>query len=359
MNIKLKLVAISALTVIVCACGGGSISTSAPSQQLIGIAVDNTTTPTKLYLTDYNLDVVQSTSGITGTATLSTVAGNSGTAGSTNATGTAASFNGLEGVVVDTSGNLFVSDANNDEIRKITSPSSSPAVTTFAGTLGTAGSTDATGTSASFNTPRGMVIDSSNNIYVADAFNQTIRLITSAGVVTTIAGYAGTTGIANGAGSVARFNYPFAMAIDNSGNLYVADSANHAIRKIVVTAGVTVSTLAGSIGNSGYTNATTTNALFNYPLGITSDGTNIYVCDSGNNVIRKIDSSGVVTTLAGSTSGSAGFSNGFTNGNGTSATFNTPTGISYGGGNLYVIDQNGTHVRIINLSSPYAVTTLY
>ena len=357
MLIKFKYL-ILAMAAILASCGGSSSSSSvAPSQNLIGIAVDNATTPTKLYLTDYNLNVVSVASALTGTATLSIVAGASGSAGATNGNGTAATFNGLEGVVVDSSGNLFVADANNAGIRKITTPASTAAVTTFAGTLGTTGTTDATGTSALFNTPRGMAIDGSNNIYVADAFNQTIRQITSAGVVTTIAGYAGTSGVVNGTGTAARFNYPFGVAeatVGGAATLFVSDSANHAIRQIVISTGV-VTTLAGSIGNAGYSDATGTNTLFDYPLGIATDGTNVYVADSVNNVIRKIViSSGVVTTLAGNTSGTAGF----TNGTGTAAYFSYPTGLTYGGGNLYVVDQGGTHIRIVAVSNG-ATTTLY
>jgi hypothetical protein len=325
-----------------------------------------------LYVTDYGLNVVEVASALTGTATLSVVAGSSGTSGATNGNGTAASFNGLEGVVVDSSGNLFVADSNNDGIREVTTPASTASVTTFAGTLGTTGTTDATGTSALFNTPRGMAIDSSNNIFVADAYNQTIREITSAGVVTTIAGYAGTTGVANGTGTAARFNFPFAVAqatVGGVSTLFVSDENNQAIRMIFYGSTTpaasicaaqgatawTVCTLAGSIGNSGYTDATGTNALFNYPLGIASDGTNVYVADSVNNVIRKIViSSGVTTTLAGNTNGSAGY----TNATGTAAYFNTPTGLTYGGGKLYVVDQNGTHVRIVDTTTG-ATTTLY
>jgi hypothetical protein len=347
----------SVVSILLAACGGES-SSPIPSQYFIGITVDNTTTPTRLYLADYNLNVIQSTSAVAGPVTLTTIAGLSGSAGATNGNGTAARFNGLEGIVIDSSGNLFAADSVNNGIRKITSPSSTAAVTTFAGTLGTSGMTDATGASALFYSPRGMAIDNSNNLFVTDAFNHTIRQITSSGVVTTIAGFAGTTGTADGTGSAARFNYPFAVAIDSATpqNLYVSDEANHAIRKLTFSGGAwTVSTLAGSIGTSGYTNGTGTNALFNFPLGIACDGTNVYVADAGNNAIRKIViASGVVTTLAGSATGISGNANG----TGTAATFSSPIGLSYGGGNLYVTDQNGSSIRVINTTTG-AVTKLY
>jgi hypothetical protein len=357
MKFKLQnFLAYSFISVLLTACGGNS--STAPTQNLIGITVDNTITPTKLYVTDYNLHVLQSTSSITGTATLTTIAGTSGFAGTTNGNGAAARFNGLEGIVIDSGGNLFAADSVNNGIRKITSPSSTATVSTFAGTLGTSGTIDATGTAAFFNSPRGMVIDSSNNIFVADALNQTIRQITSAGVVTTIAGLAGSAGNTNGTGNAATFNFPFAIAIDSASpqNLYVSDEANHVIRKLTFSAGAwTSSTLAGTMGTSGYNNATGTSALFNFPLGLACDGTNIYVADYSNNAIRKIViSSGAVTTLAGSATGIAGNANG----TGTAATFNAPSGLTYAAGNLYVIDQNGTSIRIVNTTSG-AVTKLY
>jgi hypothetical protein len=353
MRNNVRLLLVMAVVLLLNACGGGSSATAPVPQFLIGISVDNAANPTKLYVTDYNLNVVQSVSSLTGTgATLTTIAGASGSSGATNANGTSAMFNGLEGVVVDSGGSLFVADANNEGIRKIALPASTATVTTFAGTLGTTGATDATGTAALFNMPRGMGIDSADNLYVADAFNHTIRKITSAGVVTTLAGLAGTMGSTDGTGSAARFRFPFAVATDNT-NLYVSDSFNNAIRKIVISTGV-VTTLAGNTSSFGYVDATGTSAKFNFPLGIATDGTYIYVSDAGNNVIRKIDSSGVVTTLAGSATGTAGNANG----TGTAAAFNTPVGLAYGNGKLYVIDQNGTHIRIVDTTSA-AVTTLY
>jgi hypothetical protein len=170
-------------------------------------------------------------------------------------------------------------------------------VTTLAGT-GSSGSTNGTGTAASFNNPFGGAVDGSGNVYVADSGNRLIRKITSAGVVTTLAG-SGSFGSANGTGTAASFSYPQGVAVDGSGNVYVGDSNNNLIRKIT-SAGV-VTTLAGT-GSSGSTNGTGTAASFNNPFGVAVDGSgNVYVTDLSNHLIRKI-----ATTLAsGSTTNDA------------------------------------------------------
>ena len=157
---------------------------------------------------------------------VSTLAG-SGTQGSANGSGTGASFGLMTGVAVDSSGNLYVADTSNFLIRKIT-----PAgfVTTFAGT-GSSGSADGTGTAASFKVPVGVAVDSSGNVYVVDAGTLSIRKITPAGVVTTFAG-SGTSGVADGTGTAASFNGPMGIAVDSSGNLYVPDMINSLMRKI-------------------------------------------------------------------------------------------------------------------------------
>ena len=149
----------------------------------------------------------------------------------------------------------------------------------------TSGSADGTGPAASFNNPNGLAVDGSGNVYVADTFNHMIRKITSAGVVTTVAGST-TSGSADGTGAAASFFRPYAVAIDASGNLYVADCNNNMIRKID-SAGV-VTTLAGST-TAGHADGTGTAASFNSPGAVAADGSgNLYVADSGNNMIRKI-----------------------------------------------------------------------
>ena len=174
---------------------------------------------------------------------------------------------------------------------------------------------------------------------MADSSNHLIRkIVISTGVVTTVAG-TGSSGSANGTGTSAGFNNPDGITTDGT-NLYVADSYNHLIRKIVISTGE-VTTVAGT-GSSGSANGTGTSASFDNASGITTDGTNLYVADSNNSLIRKIViSSGVVTTVAGGGSGRA------TNGTGTSASFNQPVGITTDGINLYVGDKLNYLIRKI------------
>jgi len=276
-------------------------------------------------------------------AIVTTLAG-SGTATFANGTGGDASFNFPKGLAVDGSGNVYVGDYYNHKIRKITSLG---VVTTLAGS-GTATFANGTGGDASFNTPEGVAVDGSGNVYVADRMNQIIRKITPSGVVTTFAGNS-VYGFINATGTSARFKYPEDVAVDGSGNVYVADKGNHSIRKI--TSSGVVTTLAGT-GISGSTNATGTDASFNNPTDIAVDGSgNVYVADAGNYLIRKITPSGVVTTLAGSGSAVS------TDGAGTSASFDKPSGIAVdGSGNVYVADYNSHLIRKITPSG--VVTTL-
>ncbi|TKC82919.1 hypothetical protein FAZ69_24755 [Trinickia terrae] len=285
-----------------------------------------------VYVGDWGNSLIRK---ITPAGVVSTLAGSAGVAGSADGTGTAATFNKPEGVAVDASGNVYVGDRSNNEIRVIT-----PAgvVSTLAGST-TSGSANGTGSAASFNTPSGVAVDTSGNVYVADAFNNEIRKITSAGVVSTLAGST-TSGSTDGTGSAASFKTPYGVAVDSSGNVYVADTFNNEIRKIT-SAGV-VSTLAGST-TSGSADGTGSAASFNHPYDVALDGSgNIYVADGGNNEIRKITPAGVVTTLAGSTtSGSA-------DGTGTAASFNFPFGVAArSNGFVYVGDASNNEIRVI------------
>ena len=266
---------------------------------------------------------------------VSTFAG-SGLRGSTDAIGTAASFNYPKAVAVDVDGNVYVADNGNNKIRKI---SPTKVVSTFAGS-GLNGSYDDLGTAASFNSPLGIAVDAAGNVYVADTFNHKIRKISPAGEVTTFAGN-GSTGSTDGMGTAASFSYPYSIAVDGGGNLYVSDGHNHKIRKISPAGAVT--TFAGS-GAAGSTNGIGTAARFNFPYGIAVDGSgNVYVCDSGNNKIRKISPAGAVTTFAGS--GTAGSVDGI----GTAASFNNPSGITVDqSSNLYVTDYGNQKVRKIS-----------
>src|SRR5438874_8938195 len=254
---------------------------------------------------------------ITPAGVVTTLAGLAGEDGSTDGAGSDARFSYMFGIAVDSAGNVYVTDFSNT-IRKIT-----PAgvVTTLAGTPGVHGSADGTGSAAQFWQPWGIAVDSAGIVYVADQANSTIRKITPAGVVTTIAGAAGMFGSTDGSGSAARFNAPDGIAVDSSGNLYVADTLNSTIRKIT-SAGV-VTTLAGTAGVIGSADGTGSAARFNYPYALTVAGTAVYVADSYNDTIRKITSAGVVTTFGG-TAGAYGN----VNGTGSAARFNGPYGVA-------------------------------
>ena len=263
---------------------------------------------------------------------VSTLAGQVLVIGSANGTGTNAQFSYPSGVAIDSFGNIYVADFSNDTIRKIT-----PAgvVTTPYGQAGVAGSTDNTGTAARFNTPNSVATDSANNLYVADSGNNTIRKITSTGVVSTLAGRAGRTGSTDSTiGSSARFNSPQGVAVDSAGNVYVADAGNNTIRKVTPAGAVT--TLAGTAGTAGYADGTGAAARFNGPLSVAVDSSgNVYVADIYNFVVRKISTAGAVTTPY----GQAGVP-GRLDGIGTGALFNAPVGVAIdSANNLYITDS--------------------
>lgn len=272
-----------------------------------------------------------------GVSSLSLFAGDANTSGSLDGKGSAARFNSANGVAIDSASNVYVADTANHTIRKIT-----PAglVSTLAGTAGLSGSTDATGAAARFNTPRGVATDIAGNVYVGDSGNSTIRKITPAGVVTTLAGTAGISGSTDAAGTAARFSLPDGIATDSAGNVYVADSGNHTIREI--TAAGVVSTLAGTAGSSGSIDAAGALARFNSPRGVATDSANnVYVADTNNHTIRKVTPAGVVSTLAG-TAGTGGSADGI----GAAARFNGPNGVATdNASNVYVADTNNNTIR--------------
>ena len=281
---------------------------------------------------------------ITPTGVAATLAGTAGSVGSADGTGSAARFSALNGLAVDGSGNLYVADAG--AIRKITPAGE---VTTLAGIADTSGSTDATGSDARFYGPLGVAVDEGGNVYVGDSGNNTIRKIASNGVVTTIAGTAGVVGSADGIGSAAQFIRPSGVAVDGSGNIYVSD--NQMIREI--KPGGAVTTRAGSAYNSGSADGTGSAAQFNWPSGIAVDGTgNVYVADSGNSAIRKITPANGVATLAGGTA-----SSGSADGAGAAARFAEPSAVvADGTGNLYVADTDNSTIRKITANG--VVTTI-
>jgi streptogramin lyase len=238
------------------------------------------------------------TTEVTDTDVVTTLAGVPGQQGSSNGTGSAASFENPYDVAVDSAGNVYVADTGNDEIRKITPAG---AVTTLAGMPGQSGSTDGTGSAARFGAAVGVAVDSAGNVYVADRNNDEIREISPSGVVTTLAGIAGDVGSHNGPESTATFDFPTSVAVDNAGNVYVSEYRNNDVRKIAPSG--MVSTLASGLADPG-------------DIAVDSAG-NVYVADQSDDVILKITPSGVVTTFAG-LSGQSGSNDGTV----STATFN-------------------------------------
>lgn len=285
-----------------------------------------------LFVADTVNDVIRQ---IAPGAVVTTLAGNPGVPAYQDGTGSTALFRQPYGVVTDAQGNVYVADTANQRIRKITPDG---VVTTFAGSA--QGYLDGQGTAAEFGTPFGIAIDAQGNLYVADSGNELIRKITPSGDVTTLAGTQGTYGEVDGTGSAALFFNPIGIAVDGQGNVFVADFGGSTIRKITPTGVVT--TIAGTAGVAGNADGTGTAAQFNQPAGLAIDAAgNLYVADSGNNTIRKITPDGVVTTLAGS--GTAGRLNGV----GTAAQFNRPTGIAFNPvtGTLFVADWGNSQIR--------------
>ncbi len=277
------------------------------------------------------------------TVTVSTFAG-SGVAGSADGKGKQASFYWPASVALDVAGNLYVADLYNCMIRKI---SQNGVVTTLAGT-GKGGFQDGQGATAEFFQPSGLAVDASGYIYVADKYNSRIRKISPTGMVTTFAG-SGVQGTADGQGTAASFRKPVDVALDASGNVYVSDQSNNVIRKISPDGMVT--TFAGS-GVQGTADGQGTAAQFNLPGGIAVDAAgNVYIADSGNNMIRKISPIGVVTTLAGGGAASAA------DGKGSEASFQQPDGVAVDTfGNVYVADCWNNKIR--KVSPQGEVTTI-
>lgn len=286
---------------------------------------------------------------------------------SADGTASAARFNSLANVTSDGT-NLYVADVKNHTIRKVVIASG--VVTTLAGSNGNSGTTNGTGSEARFKTPYGITTDGIN-LYVTDSGNNTIRkVVIATGDVTTLAGSAGASGSADLNGSAAKFNLPTGITSDGT-NLYVADTNNNTIRKVVIATGAVTTLGVSSGGSSGssflfstFTSASRSGfrAKFRLPFGITTDGTNLYVTNAGNNSLFKVGiASGELTPLAVSTSGSS-ISSLFSamtsaNGAGSAAQFKQPGGVAFDGTNLYVADKGNNTIRKLVMATN-EVTTL-
>ncbi len=317
---------------------GKSGSTDGPAREArfnspSGMALD---AAGNVYVADTLNEVIRK---ITPAGEVSTLAGWAPHPGKGNGTAEGARFDQPQSVAMDSAGVLYVADRENHTIRKVMP---SGMVTTLAGQAGESGDADGKGAQASFNTPQGLTVDGSGKVIVTDSHNDTLRQITPQGVVTTIAGHAGESGDTDGPSKKARFNTPVGVRADSQGNLYVVDFENHTLRK--VSAQGVVSTLAGQAPEAGDADGSGAQARLNEPADLAVDQAGvIYVADHGNHVIRKVTPDGVVSTFAG-TAGEPGHADG----KGADARFNHPQGLAFDeAGNLYVADLDNHAIRRI------------
>ena len=273
-------------------------------------------------------------------------AGAPGGAGTNGGTGATARFCGPAGVAADGKGAIFVADAGSSTIRKVTTAG---VVSLLAGRAGIPGRVDDSGQTAAFDTPLGIAVDASGFVWVADTGNHTIRKVTAGGAVTTLAGGGGQPGSTDATGTAARFRSPSAIVADASGTLYVADTGNHAVRRSPRPASSRRSPERPA--RPGWVDGTGGAARFSSPAGIAIDRAgNLWVADTGNHVIRRVTAAGAVTTLA----GRAGVS-GSSDGAAGVATFAWPAGIAVDrDGNLYVTD---TPSHVLRSITPQGVVT--
>ena len=307
--------------------------------------------------------------------------------GSAYGAATDARFSTPQGLALDASGNLYVADLSSSRIRKI---ATNGAVTTLAG--GTYGMADGTGAAAKFAYPSGIAVDAVGNLFVVDQNNHNVRKVTPAGVVTTFAGTADGTqfGTTDGIGTAARFNGAAGIGIDTSGNLYVADYNNNSLRKITPAAVVTTVatglqgaaavaldasgiayvacandgtimkvTADGSVSTflTGLSTVYSTGGPQGVAVALHTDpSNNLYITDAGDSVVYKVSSVGVKTVLAGTLHSASSDHDGV----GTAATFDFPTGIAvYDPSTLYVADYNASTIRKISISGTTATVTTY
>ena len=306
------------------------------------------------YIADSSNNVIRKvdTNGI-----ITTVAGSYGLGANYSGDGslaTNAALNTPSGVVVDQSGNLYIADTGNSVIRKV---DTNGVITTFAGNAAFIGGYSGDGsaaTSAGMNHPNGIALDAWGNLFISDTGNSVIRKVDTNGIITTIAGnYVNGPGY-SGDGSTATnasLNYPVGMAVDWLGNLYIADATNNVIRK-VGTNGI-ITTLAGNAAhtfNFAGDGGAATNAFLTSPWGVTFDNSgNLYIADSGNSVIRKVDTNGIIHTVAGNHALGGGYSG--DGGVATNAGLNFPTGVGLNSvGNLYVADLGNNVIRQVVFS---------
>ncbi|MGA2557724.1 MAG: NHL repeat-containing protein [Verrucomicrobiota bacterium] len=319
---------------------GDGLNLNAQFYSPTGVAVDG---GGNVYVADQNNNLIRKISPLGTNWIVRTIAG--GGQGSRDGTNGSAQFSNPTGIAVDISGNLYVADQYNSDIRRIALSGTNWVVTTIAGSAGLSGSQNGTNGDARFSNPSGIAVDGEGNLLVADEMNNAIRKITLSGtnwVVSTLAG--GTEGDQDGTNLAARFFGPSGVAVDTSGRVFVADQFNNTIRLMTpVGTNWRVTTIAGQ-SVSGLSNGVGTNACFDAPLSVAVDASNnVYVADLFNNAIRRLAPSGsnwLVSTIAGGSLGSS-------NGTGANASFDLPFGVATDAyGDVFVADSRNNSIRL-------------
>jgi sugar lactone lactonase YvrE len=313
--------------------GDSGPATSARLRAPWGVAVDGAG---NLYITDFGNEDVRM---VSAAGTISTLVGNGIGDGGLGVFGF---LNQPYGVARDNAGNTYVSDTNHDRVRKVTATGT---ITTIAGT-GVAGFSGDGGAAASaqLSAPRGLALDASGNLYIADSANYRIRKVDGSGNITTVAGNGNccTSSGDSGPATSAQFGNIYGLAVDASRNLYLADGQNNVVRKVAASG--TITTVAGN-GTPGYSgdSGAATSAQLNTPYGVAVDTSgNLYIADRNNNRVRMVSTSGTITTAAGN--GSSGYSG--DGGAAASAQLNAPNGVAVdAAGDLYIADGNNQRIR--------------
>ena len=330
--------------------GDNGPATSAELNQPYSVLADGSG---NFYIADYSNSAVRK---VTPAGIISTIAGN-GTAGYSGDDGpaTSAELSGPAGLALDSSGNLYIGDRGNNTVRKVT-PAGIISTVAGNGTAGYSGD-DGPATSAELNAPYGLAFDAGGNLYIAEYSNQTVRKVTPAGTITTIAGNgtAGYTGD-NGPATSATLNGPDDIAFDLSGNLYINDDLNSRIR--MVNPSGTITTVVGNGGTPGNGDGgPAISATLGQPHGVTVDANGfLYIADTFDQSIRRVDQFGTITTVVGN-GGAPGIGDG---GPAFDAELNLPTKVSVDAvGNYYIADLGNYRIRKVNISGvPQSVPTI-